>query len=205
MELEDLKKVWTDYDKKLTENLKTNNELIRKMNLNNAKSTMDTPKRIEIVNVVFGFAFVLYVIFYTMEFSADYRLLISGVLTSIWFIISMILSIRLLNCITKVDFYNDSILKIQKQLNEFRKMYLIIKKYGLYTGPILVISMLPITVKALTGIDIFQVPIRYAIAVGLCLIVGYPISIWTYKNWYENKMIDTDRFLEEITRFEKEE
>lgn len=204
MELEDLKQVWSDYDKKLTKNLKINNELIRKMNLNNAKSTMDTPKRIEIVNVIFGFAFVLFVIHYTMKFAADYRLIISGVLTSIWFTISMILSIRLLNCITKVDFYKDSILKIQKQLNGFRKMYYIEKKYGLYTGPILVISMIPITVKALTGIDVFQVPIRYAIAVGLCLIVGYPVSIWTYKNCYENKMIDTDRFLEEITSFEEE-
>ena len=44
MELEDLKKAWSEYDKKLSENLKTNNELLKKMNLNNAKSSMDTPK-----------------------------------------------------------------------------------------------------------------------------------------------------------------
>ena len=71
MELEDLKKVWSDYDKKLTDNLKTNNELIRKMNLNNAKSTMDTPKRYEIVNVIGGFVFLLAVITYTIKLSTD--------------------------------------------------------------------------------------------------------------------------------------
>lgn len=205
MELEDLKQAWSEYDKKLTENLKTNNEIIIKMNLNNAKSSMDTPRRYEIVNVLFGLAFTLYVITYTIKFSADYRLLVSGVLTSIWIITSMILSIRLLNSITKVDFYKDSILKIQKQLIEFRKIYFGAKKYGLYTGPILVISMAPIISKALTGIDIFQFPIKYAIGVGISLIIGYPVSIWIYKNWYEDKMIDTDRFLEEITIFEKEE
>lgn len=205
MELEDLKQVWSEYDKKLTKNLQTNNEIIRKMNLNNAKSSMDTPRIYEFINVLFGLAFIFYVLTYTIKYSADYRLLVSGVLTIIWFINSMIFSVRLLSSITKVDFYKDSILKIQKQLIKFRKIYFEAKKYGLYTGPILIISLAPIISKALTDIDIFQFPLRYAIYIGISLIIGYPVSIWIYKYWYEDKMIDTDRFIEEITRFEKEE
>ena len=204
MELEDLKKAWSEYDKKLSENLKTNNELIRKMNLNNAKSSMDTPKRHEIVNVIFGFAFALLVIHYAAKFSTDYRLLISGVLTSLWAITSLILSIRLLNSVTKVDFNNDSILKIQKQFIKYKKRYFSTKRFGSYTGFVFVIVSTPLISKVMAGVDIFKHPVVYAIAVALALIIGYPVSVWINKNWYENKIIDTDRFLEELNTFEKE-
>lgn len=205
MELEELKKVWSDYDKKLTENLKTNNELIRKMNLNNAKSTMDTPKRYEIVNVIGGFVFLLAVITYTIKLSTDYRVLVSGILTSIWAMISLLLSVRLLNSIVKVDFYNDSIIKIQKQMIKYKKHFFSMKKYMLYTGPVFVIAAFPFLAKAMTGLDIFMLPVNYAVGVAIALIIGYPVSIWINKHWYENKMIDTEKFLEEINKFETEQ
>jgi hypothetical protein len=205
MELEDLKKVWSDYDKKLTENLKTNNELIRKMNLNNAKSTMDTPKRIEIANVIFGFAFALYTLISTIKFSVDYRFLISGIFTSLWAVISLFLSVRLLNSVVKVDFHNDSIIKIQKQMIEYKKRFFSVKKYMLYTGPILAIACMPILVRAMTGIDIFELPVNYTVGVVIALIIGHPVAAWINKNWYEKKMIDTERFLEEINKFETEQ
>ncbi len=205
MELEDLKKVWSDYDKKLTDNLKTNNELIRKMNLNNAKSTMDTPKRYEIVNVIGGFGFLLFVMTFTIKLSADYRFLASGILTSIWTVVSLLLSVRLLNSIVKVDFHNDSIIKIQKQMIEYKKRFFSAKKYMLYSGPVFVIAAAPFLAKAMTGVDMFKLPVNYAVGVAIALIIGYPVTAWINKNWYENKMTDTERFLEEINKFETEQ
>ena len=204
MDLEDLKKAWSEYDKKLSENLKTNKELIKRMNLNNAKSSMDTPKRYETVNVILGFAFILLVINYVIKFSSDYKLLISGILTLIWLISSYILSIRLLNSVTKLDFNKNSILKIQKQLIEYKKRFFGTKRFNTFTGPIFVIVSTPLTSKIFTGVDIFSFPVVYVIAVALALLVGYPVAVWINKNWYENKIIETDRFLEELNSFEKE-
>ncbi|MBN2894143.1 MAG: hypothetical protein JXL97_19890 [Bacteroidales bacterium] len=204
MELEDLKKAWSEYDNKLSENLKTNNELLKKMNLNNAKSSMDTPKRYEMINVVLGFVFVLLVINYVIKFSSDYKLLISGILTSIWAISSFILSVRLLNSVTKVDFNKDSILKIQKQLIEYKKRFFGAKRFMTFTGPLFVIVSVPLISRVLAGVDIFKLPGVYFIAVAMALLIGYPVSVWINKNWYENKIIDTDRFLDELNSFEKE-
>ena len=49
MELEELKNTWEQYDKKISENLRTNKELLKKINLDRAKSTMDTPKNMSII------------------------------------------------------------------------------------------------------------------------------------------------------------
>lgn len=204
MELEDLKKAWSEYDNKLSENLKTNNELLKRMNLNNAKSSMDTPRRYEMVNVVLGFAFILLVINYVIKFSSDYKLLISGILTSLWAISSFILSVRLLNSVTKVDFNKDSILKIQKQLIEYKKKFFGAKRFMTFTGPLFVIVSVPLISRVLVGVDIFKFPGVYIIAVAMALLIGYPVSVWINKNWYENKIIDTDKFLDELNSFEKE-
>lgn len=204
MELEDLKNAWLEYDKKLSENLKTNNELIKRMNLNNAKSSMDTPKRYEIINVILGFVFVLLVIHYAFKFSADIKFLLSGVFTLLWSIMSLILSIRLLNSIGKLDFNNDSIIKIQKQLISYKKRYFDSKKIMSLTGPLFVIVSTPLISMAIVGVNIFLFPIVYAIAVAVALLIGYPVAVWINKNWYVNKIMDTNKFLEELNSFEKE-
>ncbi|MBN2893189.1 MAG: hypothetical protein JXL97_15065 [Bacteroidales bacterium] len=204
MELEDLKNAWLEYDKKLSENLKTNNELIKRMNLNNAKSSMDTPKKYEIINVILGFVFVLIVIHYVAKFSTDFKFLVSGVLTLLWLIMSLILSIRLLNSVVKVDFNKESILNIQKQIIKYKKRYFNTKRIMSYTGPVFIIASTPLISIVIAGVNIFSFPVVYAIAVAMALIIGYPVSVWINKNWYENKIIDSDRFLEELNNFEIE-
>ena len=162
------------------------------------------PKRYEMVNVALGFAFVLLVVNYGIKFSSDYKLLISGILTSIWAISSFILSVRLLNSVTKVDFNKDSILKIQKQLIEYKKRFFGTKRFMTFTGPLFVIVSIPLISKVLAGVDIFKFPVVYFIAVAMTLLIGYPVSVWINKNWYENKIIDADRFLDELNSFGKE-
>ena len=49
MELDDLKNAWTQYDKKLAVNLKFNEDLLRKMNLNNSKKELQKPLIYELI------------------------------------------------------------------------------------------------------------------------------------------------------------
>ena len=73
-----------------------------------------------------------------------------------------------------------------------------------FTGPLFVIVSVPLISRVLVGVDIFKFPGVYIIAVAMALLIGYPVSVWINKNWYENKIIDTDKFLDELNSFEKE-
>lgn len=67
-----------------------------------------------------------------------------------------------------------------------------------------VIVSVPIISMVITGVDVFKFPVVYTIAVAMALLVGYPVSVWINKNWYENMFIDTEKFLVELKSFEKE-
>ena len=205
MEFEDLKQAWSDYDKKLSENLKTNKKLLREINLNRAKSAMDTPKNYEFLSLIIGALFFLYVLSSTIRFSGDTSLLISGILTSIWCLIITWLTVYKLKALTDLDFYREGLLVIQKKLVNVSKRYLLSKRFELYSFPLFAIIAAPILAKSLRGYYLFGSPERYMIGVGAGLLLGYPLIIWIYKHWYKKKIQDFDEFISELTKFESEQ
>lgn len=205
MEFEDLKQVWSDYDKKLNENLQTNKKLLREMNLDRAKSEMDTPRKYEFGSLIIGVIFLLYVLFSTVSFAGDTKLLISGILTSTWGFIMIWLTVYKLKSLTDLDFNKAGLLEIQKKMVAVTKRYLLSKRFEIYSFPFFAVVAVPILAKALRGYYIFSHPQRYLVGVGLALLIGYPLVIWIYKHWYKNKIDKVDSFISELTKFESEQ
>jgi nitrate reductase NapE component len=205
MELEDLKKAWSDYNEKLNENLQTNKKLLREINLDRAKSAMDTPKNYELSSLVLGGLFFIYVLSSTVRFSGDIKLLTSGILTSIWCVIMTCLTIYKLKALTDLDFYSVGVIEIQKKMISISKRYLASRRFEIYSFPFFAIVATPILAKAMRGYYIFNHPEIYLIGVGGALLLGYPLVIWIYKHWYKNKINKVDSFVAELTKFESEQ
>jgi len=205
MELEELKSAWAQYDKKLTQNLKLNEELLRKMNLEKSKREMNAPLFYEIISVVIGIIFLLGVLTATLRYSYELKFLIPGLITSIIVAIWVYNSISKIRLLTNIDYYDSSIVELQKSIHTFNRKYQKYKKVELYSIPVFVIAAIPILGIALRNFDIYDHPIRFTIAIILSLILGYPGQIWLYKNLYEKKIRNTSKFLDELSRFEKEE
>jgi len=205
MELEEFKQAWSVYDKKLNENLQTNKKLLREMNLDRAKSEMDTPRKYELGSMVIGVLFLIYVLSSTVRFAGDTKLLISGILTGIWCLIMTFLTAYKLKSLTTLDFYNIGLLEIQKKMIVVTKRYLLSKRFEIYSFPFFAIVAAPILAKALRGFYIFDHPERYITGVGGALLLGYPLVIWIYKHWYKNKIDRVERFVSELTKFESEQ
>lgn len=205
MELDELKQAWSQYDRKLVENLKINKELLSKMNLDRAKSASDVPKNYELLTVVIGFGFLLYVLSATIKYSSEIKFLIPGILTSVWTIIMLTMTIGKLKLFSNFDIYNLPILDLQKQLGKIKKKHLDYKRFELNSIPLFALVAAPILGKAMRGFDLYSSPIRFIIAIGLALIIGYPMEFWIYKNLYDKKLKDTNKFLNELYKFESEE
>jgi len=204
MELDDLKTTWAQYDKKLTENLKFNEELLRKMNLEKSKKEMNAPLTYEIISLATGIIFLLYIVSATIRFSTELKFLLPGLITSFTFIIYLYFSFTKIRLLSNIDFYYSPIIELQKSVNIFKQKYLQFKKYELYVFPVFAISVSPILAKAMRNFDLFAHPYRYIIAIVLSLILYYPLAIWFYKNLFEKRIRNTTTFLEELIRFEKE-
>jgi len=205
MELDELKSAWAQYDKKLNENLRLNEDIIRKMNLDNSKKEMKTPFGYEVYSVVSFGIFLLFVMSSTYKFADETKYLISGLLTIIICLIGLIFSIQKLSLLSKIDYHNTPVVDLQKNISIVKHKYLQYKKGEMFLFPIFALIAMPILAKGLGNLDIMAYPEKFIIALIGAIGLGYPILIWIYKNWYDKKLKNTNDFLQELNKFKKEE
>ena len=205
MELEELKNAWAHYDKKLTLNLKLNEELLRKMNLERSKKEMNAPLNYEIISITTGIIFLTFIASATIRYSNELKFLFPGIITSIIVAIWVYNSVSKIKLLSNIDYYDSPIVELQKSINTFKLKYQKSKKFELYSFPAFAIAAAPILGISLRNFDIYEYPIRFIIVIGLALLFGYPGQIWLYKNLYEKKISNTTKFLDELIKFEQEE
>jgi hypothetical protein len=205
MELDELKSAWTQYDKKLTENLKLNEELIRKMNLNNSKKELQKPLISELVGIIILPLFILYVGVSSIRYIDEPKYCIPGFISLAIGLVYMTFGIYRANRFLNIDYYSSSALKMQMDIAKLKKLVLHLRKYELLLIPIFVISILPILYKAIHNIDIYQHIKFYAIVVIACSSIGFPLTIWINKHLYDKKFENVEKLLDDLNRFEKEE
>jgi hypothetical protein len=205
MELDELKQIWSQYNKKLNENLKFNEELLRKMNLNKAKQELQKPFTLELINICIMFFTIVFVIGFSIRLREEIQFSLTGFAGVLFGIIYLVFSIIKANRFTKIDYYNSTIVKLQKDLTLLKTLILRLRKIELIILPFLVIAILPIAVKVINNIDIFGKPLLFIFEVCFILGISYLVGFWTNKNIYDKKMKDAEMFLKEIDYFEKEE
>jgi len=204
MELEELKSAWAQYDKKLTQNLKLNEKLLCKMNLEKTKREMNTPLFYEISSTTIGFIFLLYIASATIIHSNEPKFLIPGIISGLMTILLIYLSVLKIKLLTDIDFYYSPVIDLQKSISIFKQKYLTYKKYEFYIYPVFAISTMPILGIALRNFDIYEHRIRFITGIVLALALGYSLANWGYKNLFDKKVKNAAKFLEELTEFEKE-
>ena len=205
MEAEDLKNSWAAYDKKLKYHLKLNEEILFKLNQEKSKREMQGTTVLELISVVIYGIAVMLMIAIAIKYSGELKYLISGAITTLLCLAALIYSIQKLKLLTNIDYYNTDVLSLQKKLSLFNRKYLQYKKGEILLFPLLAVAAMPILFKAIHNYDIMNDLTRYIITLMGALGIGYPILFWIYKNWYEKKIKNTNHFLKELEKFEKED
>ena len=204
MELDDFKGAWAQYDKKLSENLKFNEELFKKLNLDKSRREMSAPLNYEIGSVVISGVFLILVTSWTIQFGKDLIYLISGVLSILSFITMLGFALAKVRLLSNIDYYNSPVIELQKALYRFKDKYLRLKRFEIILFPFYIIFLMPICSKGLRNFDLMSHPTRFIIAVVLAIGIGLPVALWIYKQMYEKKIKNTTEFLNELNRFEEE-
>jgi len=205
MELDELKQLWSQYDKKLNENLKFNEKLLKKMNLNKAKQELQRPFIYELIAIVIIFLTIVFVTGFSIRLIKEIQFSLTGFGSVLLGIIYLIFSIMKANRFVKIDYYNSSIVKLQKDLLLLKTFILRLKKIEGIMLPFLIVLILPILFKAIHNINIFENIVPFIIKVCIILGISYPVGFWINKNLYDRKLRDAEMFLKEINNFEKEE
>lgn len=210
MELEELKTAWAEYDKKLAENLKINEELLKRMNLDKSKSELSKLMPWEISGIVVAF-----LAFFSMAFCAVYMMAVGETLFAVLALAVVIISLIFLllgyvriKAFLKIDYYHTPVVQLQHQIASLKLLILKFRKTEFILTILFVLFLFPTLFKWIHDINLFHInyfvwdPIIRLVFIFACII---PLAIWTDKYIYDKRIANAQYHLDEIERFSRED
>ncbi len=204
MELDELKQLWTEYNTKLSANLKLNEELLRKMNLSKARQELQRPLVSEVITIVIVFLAVIFVTGFSIRVISEIQYSVPGLIGVIIGMMYVVFSTMKVNRFLKIDYYNLPVVKLQRELSDLNRFIIRFRRIEFIMLPFLVLAILPVAFKTVNNIDIYSnIPL---FIFEVCFIIGisFLVGTWINRNIYDKKLKDAERFLKEIENFEKE-
>jgi len=206
MELDILKEAWTTHNKKLDQNLKLNETLLRRLNLDNAKKEMNKPLLMELVNTSFQFLVTCYVLILSFQMSEDSLFSIPGFISVLLAVGFMTMGIIRIKKMLNLDYDNTSIVTLQKKLAQTKVLVLKFRKIEYLMLPFYTITLAPILLKGLLDQDIYsmiqQTYMQVIVAIGIVVIVL--LTLWSNKFYYDRKLKSDEQSLFELIKYEKD-
>ena len=207
MELKELQEAWKQYDKKLTENLKLNEELLKTMNLDKSKNELNKPMYGEIISVVIFFFVLLSLMFYGIYMIRQPIFSLLAFISAAIILACLIFSIVKIKAFLKIDYHVMPIIQLQQQIASLKMRILKLRKIEIVLAALLVFPLSSVLMKWVHNFDIFTADnltdpiLRLVIAVA----IGFPLGIWINKHFYDKKITNAQYYLHEIEKFSKEE
>lgn len=202
-----MKAIWTEYDKKLSENLKLNEELLKRMNLEKSKKELKTPIYWEISSAAIMFLLFMLMMFYGFHILNLSIYSVLSFLSAALALTCMIFSIKKINAFLKIDYYRTPILQLQKEITSLKIYITKFHKMEMILSGILILTAFPTLMMWVHGFDMFTFNniIDPIIRIIVIFAIGYPLAIWMNKHFFYKKIENAQYYLDEIERFEKDE
>jgi hypothetical protein len=203
MNLDDLKNEWSRYDKHLGQNLKLNEALIRRMNLRDSGKGFRKLLIFDFLNVIIASVVVIYFTLTAVQLWSEPVYSIMSFFCALAGATFLIFSIIRLSSYLHIDFINFRIVRLQKEISNFQKLMMTLRKIEMMLLPFLLMALMPVLFKLLFNINIFDRLHIFISVVISTLLITLPFGIW-YNKQADQKISHTLRMIDELERFEKE-
>jgi len=201
MKQEEINSIWETYNRKLDQNLRFNQELLRKINLDQLKRELSKPRLMEIMNVVSTFLFALYLIVLSSLLFDQARFSVTGFVAAGSTLSIMAFSLIRITGIYKIDPVNQSILSLEKAYHRLVVIRTRIGMVELVCTIISLVCMWPIILFTGFNIDVFEQVSGLFIALLICALVVVPLAIW-HEKFYRRRLANAGKILQEINQLE---
>jgi ABC-type multidrug transport system permease subunit len=205
MELDDIKKTWEAYDKKLSDSLQMNETLLRKLNLNTTRKEMQKLLGFEIFNIICAVAILLVVGAITNRYFLQPKFSIPGFIIIMVDLVYLVFGVKRTRDLLAIDYYSSSVVKLQKDVLTAKKRSLYFRKFEILLLPFFLLPMMPLLFKLMHNIDVYANVSMILVNALIMLAIAYPILLWIYKYFYDKKFKSAERLLAELKQFEHEE
>lgn len=183
METKELKELWNKYDAKLERNWSLNLKLIKEMNLQKTKSSMNTFTFLKSLSIIFLLVIAHFLANFIVDNFQNVALTLPAYLLSVLTYIALIWSFYLIGHIILIN-YSESIVTIQKKILKLRIMKLRYNKFIFYSSYPYVYLM-GFTVLHL---DLTSFPVKWMIPNIIITVVWFPFCYWLIKKYNSDNL-----------------
>jgi len=207
MELENFKKSWEQFDTKLIENLNLNEKLLKRLNFGNSKNEMQKLLVTEQLNIAGTFLAFVFFAAYSLRLINEVQYSVPGIIGSSLLLAYLSFSIIKVKNLLKVNYYDSSIVSLQKALSKIKVLILRFRRIEYLLMPLLMISLLPITFISIADMNIYEYLDKLWLQILLFLgfVITIVLVILANKHFYDRKIRNAEDFLKEVSQFEVSE
>ena len=184
METNELKDLWNKYDAKLEQNWSLNLKLIKEMNLQKTKYSMNTLTFLTSISLLFQFVVAHYLINFIIENHHEITLTMPAYIATVLTYIALIWNFYQIGLLITIR-YDQPIVSIQKKIEHLKIQKLRYNKFIFYSSYPYVLLMI-VTVLHL---DLAYLPISTWLIPNLILaVVWFPFCYWLIKKYNSNNL-----------------
>lgn len=197
MNLDKMESLWAKQNKKLEQNLKLNEELLREAKWDKAKRELRKPFYSELISSIMTGFFALYLVLISTSLIEYLKFSLPGFLAAGCSVLLIYFAMVRMRKMNLLDERGTSVLELQKRLYDLQHYRTQMGKWEILLGAILLLSIWPIILWTGFGIDIYENAQLLGFLISLCAILGIAVGI-VYEGFYRRKMRNTEILLKEI-------
>ncbi|WP_405206716.1 hypothetical protein [Aquimarina sp. LLG6339-5] len=199
MELEEMQNVWSEISGQLEKQKKLTDKMIMMMTQEQYRKKWNRIAYPEIFGTIICFGMALLILFNINTLETWYNMFF-GISSAIILIILPILSLRSINKMSGINFYENSYRDTLVKYTKNKKQFQSLQKISYYLSFLLIFFILPVTSKILGGKDMFTGvknlwPLLVFIPIGITFFVFF--AKWV-KKCYGKNISDAEEILKDL-------
>jgi len=202
MDINELKALWHEQDSRLENNLRLNNQILFQMKMDRSNSEFRRLMNGEKQQIIHGFILIVVIIYFTAKYSSSPTYLTCGILSFIITAVYFIFAIIRMVGFSKLSCYDESVIKLQKELGYRKKQMFRFRKIEYMLVPILIATLYILGNKVVYNIDISLYSVYNIVKILILSVIGIGIGMWGYRIFYEKRIASAEALLKSIADFE---
>jgi hypothetical protein len=152
-----------------------------------------------ILTIFLGFTFVA-----SYNYISDWRLLASGIFVSLFLIFSLISGIVSNRRLSRISIFNLSIVEFKQKIITYEKQVNRFMSIIIFLAPLVVITFLPLGVKFVRNICLYDYPLFFLILSLVVITLSYIFTYIAYQTIYKRKFKIIEESLNELEKYKEE-
>lgn len=201
MELDDMKRLWKEFDVQSEKNLKLNIDLLKSVTMTKLKGHLVGFLLTNIIEVFVYLVFMIPVTGFLIDHFLAWKFSLPALVLLVFSGINVYWNIASLEFFGKLK-YDTPVTRLQKKLVRLRKYKYWEGRFSLILAPLFFVSLCMVVVKAIMHIDPFRLPgFLWGYALLIAVIGG--VIVWLIVRNDHKELDETNDFLERIREFEE--